>query len=67
MLLESWRNNFDETNWKDKSQAWKLLNQAFELVREAADFEQIRPVIISLFDLLPEDEQAKMDKSLLLG
>ncbi len=67
LWLQEWNDDFDEINWEDRATAWKLINQGQELVKQNANFDQLRPVMLDLLELLPENEKEKVEKSLLLG
>ncbi len=66
-MVADWERDFLDINWADRIEARRLLRQASVLHAENADFEKMRPVMISLLDLLPEDEKGKYDSSLLRG
>lgn len=66
-MVADWERNFSDINWEDRIEARRLLRQASDLHAENADFEKMRPVMISLLDLLPEDQKGKYDSSLLRG
>ena len=66
-LLSRWQEDFDEIDWDDRFEARKLLRKASELHAQNAEFGEMRQIMISILDSMPEDEQRKIDTSLLRG
>lgn len=64
-LLRSFNENFDSLSWSDRTKARQLLNQGLIKVTENPDVEELKPIIIALYDLLPETEQP--DGDILVG
>ncbi|MDO5857758.1 Hsp70 family protein [Myroides odoratimimus] len=59
--------NFGSYNWKDSSRARTLLNKGLQIIGENPDVDELHPVVISLIDLLPNDERPSGDDSVLIG
>ncbi|MGY0426033.1 MAG: Hsp70 family protein [Polaribacter sp.] len=59
--------NFGSYKWKDSNRARTLLNKGLQIIGENPDVDQLHPVVISLIDLLPNDERPSGDNSLLVG
>lgn len=57
--------NFHKYNWHDASKAQMLLNQAMRIMNDNPTKDQLRPIVVELYNLLPEKEKAKYDESLL--
>jgi molecular chaperone DnaK len=50
--------NFDEYHWKDVAKARQLVNQGLNLI-DNDNFSGIRPVLVQLIALMPDDEKPK--------
>lgn len=59
--------NFNSYKWHDKGKARLLLNKALPMIGENPDVDELHPVVISLIDLLPDDEKPSGDNSVLVG
>lgn len=60
--------NFGSYNWKDSGRARTLLNKGLQIIGENPDVDELHPVVISLIDLLPNDERPSAgDDSVLVG
>ena len=59
--------NFGSYNWKDSGRARALLNKGQQIISENPEADELHPVIISLIDLLPNDERPSGDDSVLVG
>jgi molecular chaperone DnaK len=58
--------NFNSYQWKDRSRARTLINQGLQKIGEQPDADVLHPVVISIIDLLPTDEQPSGDSSVLV-
>jgi len=59
--------NFSSYRWRDANKARTLLNQGLQNIGESPDIEELHPIVISLIDLLPDDERPSGDNSVLVG
>lgn len=59
--------NFSSYRWRDANKARTLLNQGLQNIGESPDIEELHPIVISLIDLLPDDERPSGDNSVLIG
>jgi molecular chaperone DnaK len=59
--------NFSSFHWKDSGRARTLLNNGLQIIGENPDADELHPVVISLIDLLPEDEKPSDDRDVLVG
>jgi len=59
--------NFGSYNWKDSGKARTLLNKGQQIISENPDVDELHPVVISLIELLPNDERPSGDDSILVG
>ena len=59
--------NFGSFHWKDSGRARTLLNNGLQIIGENPDADELHPVVISLINLLPNDERPSGDDSVLVG
>ena len=52
-ILQGFNNEFDMLDWSDKNKARLLLNQGLQLAASNPKKEQLRPIVVSLYELLP--------------
>ena len=57
--------HFNAYRWKDASRARTLLNQAKGIVDQEPTVEQLHPIILSLIDLLPDEQKPSDDTTIL--
>ena len=67
ILRVSWLyyENFENFNWIDSNKASGLLNQGIEIINDEPTVEELHPIVISLINLLPDDEKPSGDDSVL--
>lgn len=58
-LLRHFQEDFNEINWKNPSRARQLINQGAEIVSNNPTKEKLHPIVIQLFELLPEEEKER--------
>jgi molecular chaperone DnaK len=56
-FIRSHNVNFDNYRWRDKNRARTLINQGLQQIGENPNVDELHPIVISLLDLLPADEQ----------
>jgi len=66
-FIRSHNENFGSFHWKDSGRARTLLNQGLQIIGENPTVDELHPVVISLIDLLPNDERQSGDDSVLVG
>lgn len=54
--LKDLDSNFNQYHWKDKTKAREFINRGLQLIAEG-ETKQIRPLIVELINLMPEDEK----------
>lgn len=59
--------NFGSYHWKDSGRARTFLNKGLQIISENPDVEELQPVVISIIELLPNDEKPSGDDSVLVG
>ena len=58
-LLRHFQEDFNEINWKNPSRARQLINQGAEIVSNNPTKEKLHPIVMQLFELLPEEEKER--------
>lgn len=66
-FIRSHNDNFGSYHWKDSGRARTLLNQGLQIIGENPTVDELHPVVISLIDLLPNEERPSGDDSVLVG
>lgn len=66
-FIRSHNENFGSYSWKDSGRARTLLNKGLQIIGENPTVDELHPVVISLIDLLPNDERPSGDDSVLVG
>lgn len=59
--------NFNLYKWHDSNKARLLLNKALQMIGDNPDADELHPVVISIIDLLPDDEKPSGDNTVLVG
>ena len=59
--------NFGAYSWKDSHRARQLLNDGLQQIGENPNVDDLRPIVIDLINLLPNDERPSGDDSVLVG
>ena len=61
--IKGFDDEFDTHEWKNKSQARQLVNDAKGIINaNRATKENLRPIVVQLFELLPSAQQPLTDK-----
>ncbi|MEE9429652.1 MAG: Hsp70 family protein, partial [Melioribacteraceae bacterium] len=66
-MIRNFDNNFNTFHWKDSSRARQLINNGLGKITQNPDVEDLRQIVVSLYDLLPDDERPSGDDSVLVG
>lgn len=61
-IIKSFDDDFDSHNWKNKSQAKQLINQAKQIIATNPTKQKLRPFVSDLFKLLPDSERPKLSE-----
>ena len=56
-FIRSHNQNFDNYRWRDRNRARTLINEGLQKIGESPNSDDLHPIVISLLDLLPPDEQ----------
>ncbi|MBP7107734.1 MAG: Hsp70 family protein [Chitinophagaceae bacterium] len=65
--IRHFNDDFDSLHWKDRSRARQLVNQGLQIIGGHPTVDELRPIVVALYDLLPEDEQGDDDGGILIG
>ena len=57
MYLQNFNNEFDTLDWKDRNRARMTLDRGLQMAANNPTKEKLRPVVIELFNLLPETDK----------
>ena len=66
-FIRSYDEYFGSYQWKDSNRARTLLNKGLQIIGENPDVDELHPVVISIIDLLHNDEKPSGDDSVLVG
>jgi molecular chaperone DnaK len=66
-MLRNWNENFHNYHWSDSARARQRLNQGLSKISDNPDTEELRQIVLSLFNLLPQDERPSGDDTVLVG
>lgn len=58
-IIKGFDDDFETHNWKNKSQAKQLINQAKQMIATNPTKQKLRPIVSELFKLLPDSERPK--------
>jgi molecular chaperone DnaK len=66
-MLRDFNDNFGDYTWSDSNRARQLVNKGITKISENPDKEELRQILISLYDMLPITERPSGDDSVLVG
>ena len=66
-MIRNFNESFGNYSWKDSNKARQLINSGISKISENPDAEELRQILISLYNLLPEDEVPSGDNNVLVG
>ncbi|WP_166382468.1 Hsp70 family protein [Polaribacter sp. 11A2H] len=66
-MLRDFNDNFSDYSWSDPNRARQLVNKGTSKISENPDKEELRQILISLYDMLPKNELPSEDKEILKG
>lgn len=61
-FIKAFDDEFDSRNWKNKSQAKQLINEAKQIIATNPTKQKLRPFVSDLFKLLPDSERPKLSE-----
>jgi len=65
--IRHFNDDFDSLHWRDRSRARQLVNQGLQIIGGHPTVDELRPIVIALYDLLPENEQDDDSGGILVG
>lgn len=60
-LIQHYNDRFSYVSWTNSSRARQLLNQGMEIINSNPTVDKLHPIVIGLFDCMPDDEKADAD------
>ncbi len=66
-IVRGFDDNFHSLHWKDSNRARTLINNGLQLISQNPNVNDLRPVVVSLYDLLPPNERPSGDDTVLVG
>jgi molecular chaperone DnaK len=66
-IVRDFDDNFHSLHWKDSNRARTLINNGLQLISQNPNVNDLRPVVVSLYDLLPPNERPSGDDTVLVG
>jgi len=66
-IIREYNQNFGNYPWVDSSRARQLLNTGMQKIAENPEVEDLRQIVISLYQLLPEEVRPSSDDTVLVG
>jgi len=66
-FIRHYDEDFSSYNWSDSKKARTLVNQGQQIISNNPNVQELHPLVISLFELLPDDEKPSDDNSVLVG
>jgi len=66
-FIRHYNEDFNSYNWSDSKKARTLVNQGQQIISNNPNVQELHPLVISLFELLPDDEKPSDDNSVLVG
>lgn len=66
-MLRDFNDNFGDYTWSDSNRARQLVNKGISMISENPDKEELRQILISLYDMLPISDRPSGDDSVLVG
>jgi molecular chaperone DnaK len=58
-ILQNINEHYDEVKWRNRAEARSLLNRGGEILATGQFSDEIKKIVISLWDLMPESDQEK--------
>ena len=66
-ILRGFDSEFHSLHWADSNRARTLINKGLQMISENPNVNDLRPIVVSLYDLLPMEERPSGDDSVLVG
>lgn len=66
-ILRGFDSEFHSLHWADSNRARTLINKGLQIISANPNVNDLRPIVVSLYDLLPMEERPSGDDSVLVG
>lgn len=66
-MMRNFNENFGDYSWSNPTQARQLINTGMEKIANGPDKEELRQILISLYNMIPEEQLPSGDDSVLVG
>ena len=66
-MIKGFNENFEDYSWNDSNRARQLVNNGIRNISENPDKEELRQILISLYDMIPDTERPSDDGGLVTG
>ncbi len=66
-MIKGFNENFENYSWSDSNRARQLVNNGIRNISENPDKEELRQILISLYDMIPDTERPSDDGGLVTG
>ena len=66
-ILRGFDSEFHSLHWADSNRARTLINKGLQIISENPNVNDLRPIVVSLYDLLPMEERPSDDGDVLVG
>jgi molecular chaperone DnaK len=66
-ILRNFNENFGGFTWSDSNRARQLVNSGISKISENPDTEELRQILVSLYDMLPQNQVPSDDTNVLVG
>lgn len=64
--IRHFNDSFNSLHWRDSARARQLINQGLQIIGSNPSVNELRPIVLALYELLPDDEQGG-DDGILIG
>lgn len=66
-MIKNFNENFGDYSWSNPTKARQLVNSGMEKIANGPDKEELREILIPLYDMIPTSERPSGDDSVLVG
>ena len=66
-MIRNFNDNFGDYSWSNPTKARQLVNSGMEKIANSPDKEELRNILIPLYDMIPTSERPSGDDSVLVG
>lgn len=66
-MIRNFNENFGDYSWSNPTKARQLVNSGMEKIANGPDKEELREILIPLYDMIPTGERPSGDDSVLVG